>query len=535
MLDDSFNLNFSDSESTKKLFNTTNDSIPKHKNKEKNKNDNDSYSQNSSNYSQTSQKSQSHNQKFSHVFITIYKFEKLFKCQMQTLFARIRFHPKISIIQTNNSMCISNILELNCSYALDFRSIPPFGYQDFTPVVELYRRIPKHSELIGVSLLPLKEIEHIKIQKKNLTYFYHNSRVPVKDIMTGSMVGTLVISIAFGFQEHQSLFDPNIYSTQNQQNIKINPTNNQIEIENDENDNEEDSNRSEVVENKKNRNHRHHHHHHRHKKKTNQWQKVAAAAGWKPPDFVSSEWKTKAIKRGWIPPEKQLKSSIAINCKKDDIVTKESISTQYDPVLLAEIDNKNHTNSSTFSEENQNQSDDELEDIINILNPKSNKKRKRKNNLESDSSQLILTSPSTIFQKEFPKLCLTPVMQLLTVDAESDQILSESSDDSDILLNNNVNDIINNVLNCQKNSTIKKTASITSSDDDTNHYISIKKKKINSEVYEVSSEIFNDKESSETESSSTSSSAANVKKCLGRMDDDVKKILDIYGIENDFF
>ena len=47
MLDDSFDLNFSDSGSTKKLFNTSNESATKQKN-------NNSYSQNLSDYSQNS-------------------------------------------------------------------------------------------------------------------------------------------------------------------------------------------------------------------------------------------------------------------------------------------------------------------------------------------------------------------------------------------------------------------------------------------------------------------------------------------------
>lgn len=527
MLDDSFDLNFSDSGSTKKLFNTSNESATKQKN-------NNSYSQNLSDYSQNSHKSQKQHQKgpkFSHVFITIYKYERLFKCQMQTLFAHIRFHPKVSIIQTNNSMCTSNSLELNCSYSLDFSSIPPFSYQDFTPVVELYRRIPNHSELVGISLLPLKEIEQIQIQKKNLTYFYHNSRVPVKDIMAGNIVGTLVISIAFGFPEHQSLFDPNFYYSQNMPSINVNPNSAKVGTNNEEEENEEDANEKETNSTRNRRNRHHHHRHHKHKKKSNQWQKMAAAAGWNPPNFVSSEWKKKAISRGWIPPEKQLKSSIAINCKKEDIITKESISTQYDPVILADIENKNFTNSSTFSEENQNESYDDLDDIIHILNPKSKKKRKGKDS-ESDSSQLILTSPSTIFQKVFPKLCLTPVMELLDVDAESDQLSTDSTDESDAVLNNNVNDIINNVLNCQKNSKIFPQKKV----DDDHSTQKKNKNKFNDDVYDISSDILNNIEKSDTDTSSSgSSSTANVKKCLGKMDDDVKKILDIYGIDNDFF
>lgn len=526
MLNDSFDLNFSDSGSTKKLFNTSNESS-KIKNKGKSKSSDNSYSQNS-NYSQTSQNSNSQNQKkpkFSHVFITIYKYERLFKCQMQTLFSRIRFHPKISIIQTNNSICISNQVDFNCSYALDFSSIPPFSYQDFTPVIELYRRISNRSELVGISLLPLKEIERVSIQKKILTYFYHNSRVPVKDIMTGSIVGTLVVSIGFGFPDHQTLFDPNFYSSfQNQPSVKINPTTNQIESENDENENEECI-QSETIP-KKNR-HKHHHHRHQ-KKKSNQWQKLATAAGWKPPEFVGSEWKTKAIKRGWIPPEKQVKSSIAINCKKEDIVTKESVSTQYDPIILAEIENeKNFTFSSTFSDENQNNSDDELKDIIDFLNPK-----KKKKNSDSDSSQLILTSPSTIFQKELPKLGLTPVMLLLDVEAESDNLSTDSTDDSDTALHKNVNELIDNVLNCSKTCPINQK--VMKNDD------SLLKKNKNdlnddSDVYDVSSDVSNIKHANATDSSSGSSSASNVKKCLCKMDDSIKKILDIYGIEDDFF
>lgn len=525
MNDYSFDLNFSDSDSTKKLFNASSQSATKSKKKEKNTKNSYS-SQNSSNFSQTPE-----TPAFSHVFICIHRYEKLFKCQMQTLFARIRFHPKISIIQTINAMCISNSIELNCSYALDLSSIPPFRNEDFTPVVELFRRIPKHSELVGVSLLPLKENEKVKIQKKYLTYFYHNSRAPVKDIMTDSIVGNLVVSIAFGFPEHKSLFDPNHFYSQDTQNIKINPTNNQIENE-DENSDVNENNESEKSKSKnETRRHHGHHHRHHHKKKSNNWQKMATAAGWKPSTFVGSDWKEKAVKRGWIPPEKQLKSSIAINCQKDDIVQKESISTQYDPVLLTEFENKNASNSSLSSSTNGNDSNDELEDIINILNPKS-KKNKRKNNLESDSSQLTLTSPSTIFQREFPKLCMTPVIQLLSVDEEPDRLLSESSDESDILLNDNVNDIINNVLNCKSESKkfipqlIKNSNGIE------------EKRKVDSNVYDIGSDDLLNEQAKNVKGSSFSSgssSASDLKKCFGNMDKDMKKILDIYGIDNDDF
>lgn len=418
----------------------------------------------------------SNNQFFTHLFICIHRYEQLYKCQMQTLFARIRIHPKISIIQTNNSMCVTNQVIFNCSYALDFRSVANFRPEDYTPVIELYRRISNKAELVGMSMLPLKVMSTEIDNQKPLTYFYHNSIVPTTDIMTGGFVGNLLVSLGTGFIEHQDLFNPNLRAMRPQNIIDNN-----------------DHNKEENIERNKSK---HSHRKHHHKKKANKWQKIATAAGWKPKDFVSNEWKSKAIKKGWIPPEKQMKSSIAIECKKDDVITKETVSTQYEPVLIPVINHQEFNDSSSESKS-------EIDDIINLLNPT---RKKAKKHDESSSSDLSLMSPTTVFEKVCPVLSITPVINLLNVSGDSDSFLSESTDLSDSLSTINLDHLLDQ--NIGNDILANKPLKL------------YHKKQDNLDIYHDR----NDMKSL----NSSSSSANNMKNIFGNIDPNIKELLDIF-------
>ncbi|OHT11815.1 hypothetical protein TRFO_18601 [Tritrichomonas foetus] len=364
---------------------------------------------------------------FTHVFVCIHRFEKLYKCQMQTLFARIRINPNISIIQTQNAMCVTDTLDLNSSYSLDFRNVPEFSYGDFTPVVELYRRIPKRSELVGLSLLPLKEIETVSIENKMLTYFYHNSRAPLTDIATGGLVGTLVISLGFGFENHQPLFDPYYSIKSSTPPAKLGDHENYGNKNENENEEEEEEGRE--------RSHRHRRHRHSKKKKNRNWQNYAIAFGWQPPTYVDSNWKSKALKKGWVPPEAQILSSIGINVKKEDIVPRENVETQYDPVLHDIVIPVEKDESSTSNADDY---DSDLDNLILLLNSKAKKNKRNNANNLNNSSSLSLESPSTIFQRQFPKLSITPVLELLNV--ESEEIFDELDSSEEMI--QSINEIL---------------------------------------------------------------------------------------------
>ena len=146
---------------------------------------------------------------FSYFYICATRATNLHNCSLQSVYLVIRTHPSLSPIVTPNAWCNDSEALFNCGYSLDFTNVPTFSLGDFTPVVELYIRYPKKSQLVGVAFLPLRILQVKNINNKPITYLYQNQPIELKDVSTLHIIGTIFITIALGEREHQTILDPN--------------------------------------------------------------------------------------------------------------------------------------------------------------------------------------------------------------------------------------------------------------------------------------------------------------------------------------
>ena len=399
-------------------------------------------------FNQNNDLNSQNDKRFTHVFICIHKIQikKDYDSKIQPLFARIKINPKIPEIKTQETICIINNYEPKASYAIDISTIPEFDLNEAKPTIEIYRKVNKKSELIGKSLLPLKNTEKQIVNNKILTFFYRNTRVKLNGAPRKLCVGHIHLTLGTGFFEHISYFNPS-FTNQNDIPVNLNSNNYNNNLANMNNYNDFKREEEEDEESHKRR----HRHHHRRKRKNMNWQKYAMAYGWQPPTHVDKNWKDKAMRKGWIPPQSQIFSSIGVNCKKEDIVPRVTISTQYEPVILSDICTKDtHKLSDTGSTNTDNNSDDELDDLILLLNSKAQKKGQKKDSL------LSLESPSTVFHRYFPMLTITPIYHLLDIENYPNDLI-EDSDYSD-LLDQNVHDLIQKTLNTSEKPKLANTS-----------------------------------------------------------------------------
>jgi hypothetical protein len=269
--------------------------------------------------------------RFSHVFIKIAKAIKLIKCESQSLFLLIRIRGSIPPFQTPNSWCSSGAAEFNFGYALDFTGIPPFKLSDFTPVIEVHRKLHRRSELVGISLLPMTVRDVEMHSRQPITFIYRDTEVSVTDCASQNVLGTLIVTLAFGFPCHRPLFQSQAPIPGPIPEPKAESVAPVAEIK------------------------------HRKKRKRTQWRKIAIAMGWNQPGFVADDWRLKAKKNGWIPPGQVIYSSVHVSCNIDDLVTLKDASTQTERVIVEFSERSN----SCLLESG---SDHQLDDLIGILN-----------------------------------------------------------------------------------------------------------------------------------------------------------------------
>ena len=383
---------------------------------------------------------------FTHFFITITKVQNLDNCSNRSLFLKIRVHPSIPIIESPCVWCSNRDAIFNIAYSLDFTKIPPFNLGDFTPVIEMYRRFNSSNELIAVTLLPLKTIkENMKCGPHNrtLTYLYRETPVILKDLTSGSTIGSMKTTIAFGFIEHEPLLDPNKsnpmtpnyfsdannYSSRhpnglngdkndNKENSRgvVKPNSLPIQIENISQNNVKTNNKSKPQkkqvsfgnfeeyddsdsenDNYRNRHSRHRRHDHAKKHKSKKsgynWVDEAISLGWKPPGTVEVDWKSKARSKGWKPPNEALTSDIGVYCDPNGNNMKEfrsTSNTQTEPeitglppksIVIPKIEEEEESLASS--------SNDAFNDIelLELLNPKLNKKQNKKNQKDDKTNR----------------------------------------------------------------------------------------------------------------------------------------------------
>lgn len=356
---------------------------------------------------------------FTNFFISLSQAHNLLDCSNQSILLKVRVHPSIPIVETPSVWCTNREADFQAAYSFDFTQIPPFNLGDFTPVLELYKRYSKRPELVAVALLPLKVAEVVECAGTTLTFLYRNKSVILKDVVSGRKMGSLIVTVAMGFPEHQPFLDPNsqfvrtpeitsnsIVQPVNQQNLPeitqlTSVTQTTIHQRPRRGAPQTQSEPIEEEQHSRRRQHR------KRKEKTYDWVDEALQLGWKPPGSTDFDWKAKAREKGWIPPSKQARSSIGIHCNPNAGGLRQTANSQTEAVQPApDIDN------------------DEAE-LISLLNPKKNKKQKKRKQV-----RLSLGMPSCLFDEpaKKPKPVLTRV-PCLTLVSEAPLARSRIEDD----------------------------------------------------------------------------------------------------------
>lgn len=350
------------------------------------------------------------------------------------LFLIIKVHPSCPPAKSPLVVCMNQEINFNCGYAFDFSQIPYFELGDYIPVIELHQIIGDSSKIIGFSLLPLRVLEICEVEKKILTFLYRDQIIGFKDIFTGQPIGTIKVTVAFGYPEHQKYLKPNGHQptllthppvsigSNDQKKSEYNEPENSLErsliVDGDdldnkvfelnnsdsktENEEENTDDFSEPDENVRRSNqHRHHHHNnhtHHHKRvhshhirkedpllmereASKLWLNYVVNLGWHPPDYcnVTCNWVKKAQEEGWQPPRPH---------KVIKEVPTKSIETQTDIQIVPET----HISESEYEEDETQDGIPFFPDLIKLLNPK------REMVQESDAtigfqSSLIPSSP----------------------------------------------------------------------------------------------------------------------------------------------
>lgn len=389
---------------------------------------------------------------FTNFFIIITKANNLDHCQNQSITARIRIHPSIQILESEPAWCFGKDANfVRCGFSIDFSRIPSFSLTSFTPSVELYRRQSDKDILLSFAILPLKVKEVVETCGKTLTFLYRNSPVPLKDMQTGNQMGSIIVTVALGFPEHEKYLDPSIdsvktpsiWSTPQQVQNHVPQVNVQQLVAPPKTTNAKKTKKS----TKGRRSKRHDYSDdensppRRHRKQHDapcSWVEEAMKLGWKPPGTVDKDWKVKARQKGWIPPNEQIMSSIGIICDPNERGLRAMTDVQTDPVKIVDP----HEEEEEEKEQNFSHNDTS-DDIIRLLNPK--KKLHNDPSISSSTSSLEY-SPVCVVDIQKPKRVLDLVPCLSLFEVEPIKIDTSSDSDSENLFKSIYNISVENPM-----------------------------------------------------------------------------------------
>lgn len=237
---------------------------------------------------------------FSYFFICVSKATNMHNCSLQSLYLLIRTHPSLQPIMTPNAWCNDSEANFNVGYSLDFTSVPHFSLGDFTPVVEVYIRYPKKSQLVGIAFLPLRVLEITQAAGKPMTYLFKDTPVDIKDVTTRRVVGNVAVTVALGEREHQHILDPNapkqvMNDPQQTKPVpakaKPRPKRRRSSYSDYDYESDYDSEEEEELD----------------------WMTEAMKHGWVKPGSMGN-WKEKAKKKGWTPPEQKAFYTTSTEC-----------------------------------------------------------------------------------------------------------------------------------------------------------------------------------------------------------------------------
>ena len=352
---------------------------------------------------------------FTTFFVSVSQAHNLANCSNISVLVKVRVHPAIPIVETPSVWCANREADFHFAYAFDFTQIPPFNLGDFTPVLELYKRYTKRPELVAVALLPLSVTEVVECAGSTLTFLYRNRSIILKDVVSGRRMGSLVVTVAMGFPEHERYLDPNsqfVTTPKFTPNVVVAPVNQpnippprqitgaaQPTVVYSTSVRKQEVYEEEVG-------HRRRSQHRKKKESKYDWVDEALQLGWKPPGSTDFDWKAKAREKGWIPPSEQVRSSVGVTCDPNMRGLRQIADVQTDPVRL----------------------DNDESELIGLLNAKKKKKPKKKQvKLSLDVPHILFEEP---VRKTKPVLnrvpCLTLISQAPLERANVDEEFSSS-------------------------------------------------------------------------------------------------------------
>jgi hypothetical protein len=151
--------------------------------------------------------------------------------------------------------------------------------------------------LIAVIVVPLKSSEIVECGESLLTFAYRHTAFDIRSLKRNERMGTMKVTAAFGFAEHEPFLDPAGYLMTTPKIAAVTSMHPKIDVRPVGTVKPEPPKQAEIV-----RRPRRHHHHHRRRGRGYEWVTEAIKLGWKPPGTTDYEWRGKARVHGWTPP-----------------------------------------------------------------------------------------------------------------------------------------------------------------------------------------------------------------------------------------
>ena len=146
--------------------------------------------------------------KFSHLYIAVSVGKKLQNFSMRSLFLQFRLNPSYQPIISHSDWCHKSDIHFDSTIMIPLAKLTRIKIEDLQLAVELHTRQLLSSQHLGTTKLPLKTAEIFSKLRKPLIYFYKQSNQPILDAFSESIIGRLVVTVAFGFEEHANFVEP---------------------------------------------------------------------------------------------------------------------------------------------------------------------------------------------------------------------------------------------------------------------------------------------------------------------------------------
>lgn len=144
-----------------------------------------------------------------YAYICIAAGKSLNMFSMQSLNLQIKIHPSIQPLITHPIRCHREDIYFNTAVTFQLNQLQ-FPAEDLDIKIELHSHHLVSSQHIATCYCPLENSQLDMNFRKPLYYFYKQSHLPFFDDRTGDKLAILVVTIAFGYEEHLNYVEPSM-------------------------------------------------------------------------------------------------------------------------------------------------------------------------------------------------------------------------------------------------------------------------------------------------------------------------------------